>query len=81
MQRVPLDAIPDLCDPQVIVFTGWSEPDLVEDQVTYPIVSALIAAPKRQGRARQSMFGMVRVRRLRGGHGRLLGASRVCSST
>ena len=46
-RHVPLDAIPDLSDPQVIVYTEWPgrSPDLVEDQVTYPIVSALLAAP------------------------------------
>jgi Cu(I)/Ag(I) efflux system membrane protein CusA/SilA len=46
-RHIPLDAIPDLSDPQVIVYTEWPgrSPDLVEDQVTYPIVSALLAAP------------------------------------
>ena len=54
LQNVPLDAIPDLSDPQVIVFTEWMgrSPDLVEDQVTYPIVSALLGAPQVDGRAR-----------------------------
>ena len=47
MLHVPLDAIPDLSDTQVIVFTRWDQsPDLVEDQVTYPIVSAMVGAPK-----------------------------------
>lgn len=48
IRSVPLDAIPDLSDPQVIVYTEWPgrSPDLVEDQVTYPLVSALLAAPK-----------------------------------
>src|SRR6267143_2121912 len=47
MRQVPLDAIPDLSDPQVIIYTEWPgrSPDLVEDQVTYPIVSAMLAAP------------------------------------
>src|SRR5258706_7881469 len=47
IRNVPLDAIPDLSDPQVIVYTEWPgrSPDLVEDQVTYPIVSAMLAAP------------------------------------
>lgn len=47
MRRVPLDALPDLSDPQVIIYTEWPgrSPDLVEDQITYPIVSALLAAP------------------------------------
>ena len=47
MQRVPLDAIPDLSDTQVIVYSKWDRsPDIVEDQVTYPIVTALLGAPK-----------------------------------
>jgi Cu(I)/Ag(I) efflux system membrane protein CusA/SilA len=60
LQRAPLDAIPDLSDVQVIVFTEWmgQSPDLVEDQVTYPISSALISAPKVQAVRGQSMFGM-----------------------
>ena len=46
--NVPLDAVPDLSDTQVIVFTEWSgqSPDLVEDQITYPIVSSMVAAPE-----------------------------------
>ena len=57
MRRVPLDAIPDLSDPQVIVFTEWMgrSPDLVEDQVTYPIVSSLLAAPRVTAVRGQSM--------------------------
>jgi Cu(I)/Ag(I) efflux system membrane protein CusA/SilA len=60
LRRAPLDAIPDLSDVQVIVFTEWmgQSPDLVEDQVTYPISAALIAAPKVQAVRGQSMFGM-----------------------
>jgi copper/silver efflux system protein len=60
LQRTPLDAIPDLSDVQVIVFTEWmgQSPDLVEDQLTYPISAALIAAPKVQAVRGQSMFGM-----------------------
>ena len=60
IRRVPLDAIPDLSDPQVIVFTEWMgrSPDLIEDQVTYPIVSSLLSAPKVQAVRGQSMFGM-----------------------
>ncbi len=47
-ERSPLDAIPDLSDTQVILFTEWTgrSPDLVEDQITYPITSTLLAAPK-----------------------------------
>jgi len=45
--EVPLDAIPDLSDVQVIVYTEWPgrSPTLIEDQVTYPIVTSLLAAP------------------------------------
>ena len=47
MKRVPLDAIPDLSDTQVIVYSKWDRsPDIMEDQVTYPIVSAMLGAPK-----------------------------------
>jgi copper/silver efflux system protein len=46
MQRMPLDAIPDLSDTQVIVYSRWDRsPDVVEDQVTYPIVAAMLGAP------------------------------------
>lgn len=50
LKQTPLDAIPDLSDTQVIIFTEWSgrSPDLVEDQITYPITSTLLAAPKVQ---------------------------------
>ena len=44
---MPLDAIPDLSDTQVIVYSRWDRsPDVVEDQVTYPIVTAMLGAPK-----------------------------------
>ena len=60
LRRTPLDAIPDLSDPQVIVFTEWMgrSPTLVEDQVTYPIASSLLAAPKVTDVRGFSMFGM-----------------------
>jgi Putative silver efflux pump len=47
MRHIPLDAIPDLSDAQVIIYTEWPgrSPDLVEDQITYRIVSAMLAAP------------------------------------
>lgn len=50
LKNTPLDAIPDLSDPQVIIFTEWMgrSPDLVEDQITYPISATLLAAPKVQ---------------------------------
>jgi Cu(I)/Ag(I) efflux system membrane protein CusA/SilA len=47
LERIPLDAIPDLSDTQVIVYSRWDRsPDIMEDQVTYPIVSAMLGAPK-----------------------------------
>src|SRR5438552_4066187 len=47
MRRVPLDAIPDLSDTQVIIYSRWDRsPDILEDQVTYPIVTAMLGAPK-----------------------------------
>jgi len=47
MKHVALDAIPDLSDTQVIVYSSWDRsPDLVEEQVTYPIVTALLGAPR-----------------------------------
>src|SRR5574341_1246764 len=60
IRKTPLDAVPDLSDPQVIVFTEWMgrSPDLVEDQVTYPIASSLLAAPRVTAVRGQSMFGM-----------------------
>ncbi|MBP1658900.1 MAG: heavy metal efflux pump, CzcA family [Candidatus Aminicenantes bacterium] len=46
MNRVPLDALPDLSDTQVIIYSRWDRsPDLIEDQVTYPIVTAMLGAP------------------------------------
>ena len=60
IRQTKLDAIPDLSDPQVIVFTEWMgrSPTLVEDQVTYPIVSSLVAAPHVTDVRGFSMFGM-----------------------
>ena len=47
MKHMTLDAIPDLGDTQVIIFSRWDRsPDIIEDQVTYPIVSTLVGAPK-----------------------------------
>src|SRR3989338_3948383 len=47
LKSLPLDAIPDLSDTQVIIYSRWDRsPDIIEDQVTYPIVSSLLGAPK-----------------------------------
>ena len=47
LDRIPLDALPDISDVQVIIHTEWmgQPPNLIEDQVTYPIVTAMLAAP------------------------------------
>ncbi len=77
IQRTPLDAIPDLSDVQVIVYTDWEgrSPDLVEDQITYPISTRFIAAPKVKFVRGESMFGKSFVYVIfRGRHRHLLGA-------
>ena len=60
INNIPLDAIPDLSDVQVIIYTEWMgrSPDLVEDQVTYPLVTSLLAAPDVAAVRGYSMFGM-----------------------
>ncbi len=60
LYNVTLDAIPDLSDVQVIVFTEWPgrSPDLMEDQITYPIVTSMIAAPNVQLVRGISQFGL-----------------------
>jgi Cu(I)/Ag(I) efflux system membrane protein CusA/SilA len=46
MNHVPLDALPDLSDTQVIIYSRWDRsPDIIEDQVTYPLVTAMLGAP------------------------------------
>ena len=59
LSQTPLDAIPDLSDVQVIVYTDWPgrSPDLIEDQITYPISTKFIAAPKVKFVRGESMFG------------------------
>ncbi|MCJ7676969.1 MAG: efflux RND transporter permease subunit, partial [Anaerolineales bacterium] len=58
LRRIPLDAIPDLSDTQVIVYSRWDRsPDLIEDQVTYPIVTALLGTPKVKAVRGLSDFG------------------------
>ena len=59
LRQTPLDAIPDLSDVQVIVYTDWEgrSPDLVEAQITYPISTRFIAAPKVKFVRGESMFG------------------------
>jgi copper/silver efflux system protein len=59
ISRIPLDALPDISDVQVIVHTAWNgePPNIIEDQVTYPIVTSLLAAPHVKGVRAQTMFG------------------------
>ncbi len=59
MRHTPLDAIPDMSDVQVIAYTPWEgrSPDLVEDQITYPIVTKLISAPRVKVARGFSFFG------------------------
>src|SRR5881409_1197659 len=59
LQRIPLDALPDISDVQVIVHTPWPgrPPNVIEDQVTYPIVTSLLSAPHVKAVRAQTMFG------------------------
>src|ERR1700727_3954762 len=57
--HISLDALPDISDVQVIVHTAWNgqPPDVIEDQVTYPIVTSLLSAPGVKAVRAQTMFG------------------------
>ncbi|MGH9689706.1 MAG: efflux RND transporter permease subunit, partial [Candidatus Acidiferrales bacterium] len=59
MMRIPLDALPDISDVEVIIYTPWAgePPNIIEDQVTYPIVTTLLAAPRVKAVRAQTMFG------------------------
>ncbi len=59
LRRVPLDALPDISDVQVIIHTEWAgePPSVIEDQVTYPIVTSLLSAPSVKSVRAQTMFG------------------------
>ena len=76
LRHIPVDAIPDLSDTQVIVYSRWDRsPDIIEDQVTYPIVTALLGAPNVKTIRGFSDFGFsLRLRHLQGRHRPLLGA-------
>ena len=59
LKTAPLDALPDLSDTQVIVYSRWEQsPDIIEDQVTYPIITALLGAPKVRAVRGISDFGV-----------------------
>jgi copper/silver efflux system protein len=59
VRNIPLDALPDISDVQVIIHTQWAgqPPNLIEDQLTYPIVTTLLAAPDVKDVRAQTMFG------------------------
>ena len=58
LDRIPLDALPDISDVEVIIHTEWmgEPPDIIEDQVTYPIVTTMLAAPHVKAVRAQTMF-------------------------
>ncbi|TMA86605.1 MAG: efflux RND transporter permease subunit [Deltaproteobacteria bacterium] len=60
LRSTALDAVPDLSDVQVIIFSEWMgrAPDLVEDNITYPVVSSMLGSPRVTAVRGQSMFGM-----------------------
>jgi Cu/Ag efflux pump CusA len=60
VKNTPVDAIPDLSENQVIIFTEWMgrNPQIIEDQITYPLVSNLQGIPKVKNIRANSMFGM-----------------------
>src|SRR5690349_4165538 len=59
MKNISLDALPDISDVQVIIHTGWEgqPPNIIEDQVTYPIVTTMLAAPRVKNVRAETMFG------------------------
>ena len=59
LRHIPLDALPDISDVEVIIHTPWGgqPPSLIEDQVTYPIVTTVLAAPYVKAVRAQTMFG------------------------
>ena len=59
LRRIPLDALPDISDVEVIIHTSWmgEPPSIIEDQVTYPIVTTLLAAPHVKAVRAQTMLG------------------------
>src|SRR5260221_180631 len=59
LRNIPLDAIPDLSDVQVIVYTEWpgQAPQIVQDQITYPITTKMLSVPKNKVVRGYSFFG------------------------
>src|ERR1051326_7090940 len=59
LQHIPLDALPDISAVQVVIHTEWAgePPNIIEDQVTYPLVTTFLAAPRVKAVRAQTMFG------------------------
>jgi Cu(I)/Ag(I) efflux system membrane protein CusA/SilA len=59
VKNIPLDAIPDLSDTQVIIYTGWEgqAPNIIEDQVTYPITTKMLSVPRQKAVRGYSFYG------------------------
>jgi len=59
VKNIPLDAIPDLSDTQVIIYTGWEgqAPNIIEDQVTYPITAKMLSVPRQKAVRGYSFYG------------------------
>jgi Cu(I)/Ag(I) efflux system membrane protein CusA/SilA len=59
VRHIPLDAIPDLSDTQVIIYTGWEgqAPNIIEDQVTYPITTKMLSVPRQKAVRGYSFYG------------------------
>ncbi|HKW77332.1 MAG TPA: CusA/CzcA family heavy metal efflux RND transporter [Terriglobales bacterium] len=59
LRHIPLDALPDISDVQVVIHTEWAgePPNIIEDQVTYPLVTSFLAAPRVKAVRAQTMFG------------------------
>ena len=59
VRNIPLDAIPDLSDTQVIIYTGWEgqAPNIIEDQVTYPITTKMLSVPRQKAVRGYSFYG------------------------
>ncbi len=76
LEHSALDAISDLSDTQVIVYTEYKgqAPQVIEDQVTYPLTTAMLTVPKSKVVRGFSFFGVSFVYHLRGWHRHLLGA-------
>src|SRR6266699_1053776 len=86
LQHIPLDALPDISDVQVIVHTPWAgrPPNVIEDQVTYPIVTTLLAAPHVKAVRADHVRRFLCVHSFSGRHRSLLGTlacSRIHSAT